>query len=65
MTSLGLMSYKAIQSRNEVLSVQDERFLKEREEKERERWLEQEIYYYNTVMGIRESTESTSSKESE
>ena len=65
MTSLGLTSYKPIQDKNEVLSAQNERSLKERETKELERWVEQETYYYDNVMKVLESTESTALEELE
>jgi len=65
MTSLGLTSYKPIQDKNEVLSVQDERSLKEQETEELERWVEQETYYYDNVMKVLESTESTALEELE
>ena len=64
-TSLGLTSYKPIQDKNEVLSVQDERSLKEQETEELERWVEQETYYYDNVMKVLESTESTALEELE
>jgi len=64
-TSLGLTSYKPIQDKNEVLSVQDERSLKEQETEELERWIEQETYYYDNVMKVLESTESTALEELE
>jgi len=62
MTSLGLMSYKSIQDTNEVLSVQDERSLKERDAEIMEKWLEQEASYYNSMIKVPESTESTTPK---
>ena len=65
MTSLGLTSYKPIQDKNEVLSVQDERSLKEQETEELERWVEQETYYYDNVIKVLESTESTAPEELE
>lgn len=65
MTSLGLTSYKPIQDKNEVLSAQDERSLKEQETEELERWVEQETYYYDNVMKVLESTESTALEELE
>jgi len=65
MTSLGLTSYKPIQDKNEVLSAQDERSLIEQETEELERWVEQETYYYDNVMKVLESTESTALEELE
>jgi len=62
MTSLGLMGYKSSQDTSRVLSVQDERSLKEREAEEMEEWIEQETYYYENVLKVLESTESTASK---
>lgn len=62
MTSLGLMGYKSSQDTSRVLSVQDERSLKEREAEEMEKWIEQETYYYENVLKVLESTESTASK---
>lgn len=62
MTSLGLMGYKSSQDTSKVLSVQDERSLKEREAEEMEEWIEQETYYYENVLKVLESTESTASK---
>ena len=65
MTSLGLTSYKPIQDKNEVLSAQDERSLKEQETEELERWVEQETYYYDNMIKVLESTESTTPEELE
>jgi len=62
MTSLGLLGYKSSQDTSRVLSVQDERSLKEREAEEMEEWIEQETYYYENVLKVLESTESTASK---
>ena len=65
MTSLGLMSYKSIQDTNKVLSAQNERPLKEREAEEIGNWTEQEIHYYENMIKVPESTESTPPEVSE